>query len=57
MNEFKDIFMRAQNKMIKTQQQLAQEKCGFTQYLSYELFAKWLTEEGILEFIFVEKPH
>lgn len=54
MAEFKDIFNKVRN--FKGQDKEKSEIVG-TRFLDFAKFSKWLHDERILEFIFVESPH
>jgi hypothetical protein len=57
MAEFKDIFIKVQNKNNYDAKTLNLKELPFTNYLTFPYYAEWMANEKILEYIFIENPH
>lgn len=57
MSEFKDVFRKVRNRTQYSEQQLLQKEIAYTKYLTSERYSKWLADENVLEYIFMESPH
>ena len=57
MAEFKDIFIKIENRKRYTDTQIMQNDIAVCRFLDYSTFSEWIQSTKILEYIYVENPH
>ena len=57
MAEFKDIFIKVENRRRFSEQQIASNDIAVCRFLDLQTFSQWIMQTNILEYIYIENPH